>query len=161
MNMEFQAPDSPSINGHMFDLGAAHSIAIYERNGDWYVAEFRHGRGAFMSAGTWFRFHAGCLSYCHNGRAALRSSVPLVPRMLQKIERLHRESDARQARMLAAPGNVARSVKGCVLSLLSRARGISPRLIDEPANASPLPTIDGMRVSTRERGRCSSSPAAR
>ena len=34
---------APSINGHMIALGAGHSIAIYERNRECYVAEFLDG----------------------------------------------------------------------------------------------------------------------
>src|SRR5689334_7401053 len=73
-------------------LGVGHSIAIYERNAGYYVAEFRDGGARLEYAGSWFRFHAGGLRYCHNRRAALRSSAPLIPEILQKIERLHAES---------------------------------------------------------------------
>jgi len=73
----------------MIDLGTGHTIAIYKRNGVCWVAEFRDGRGERDYAGSWFRFHAGGLRYCHNRRrAALESSTPLTPEMLEKIERL-------------------------------------------------------------------------
>ena len=126
MNAESQMRTASSINGHIMTLGAGHSIAIYERNRECYVAEFRDGCGELARAGTWFRFNAGALR-CYNGRAALRSSMPLTPEMVEKIERLHRQSEARQERMLAVPGNVATKVKRCLLSLMSRTRGVASK----------------------------------
>ena len=116
MNAESKARSAPSINGHMITLGAGHLIAIYERNRECYVAEFRDGFGELEYAGSWFRFHARELR-CLNGRAGLRSSMPLTPEMLQRIERLHAQSEARQERMLAVPRNVATIVGRCLLSL--------------------------------------------
>ena len=128
MNAESQMHTTPSINGHMLTLDAGHSIAVYERNRCCYVAEFRDGHGELAYAAEWFRFHAGGLRYCHNRRrVALQSSVPLTPEMLEKIERLHRESEARQQRMLAVLGNVATKVKRCLLSLISWTRGVASK----------------------------------
>ena len=123
MNAASKAGTAPSINGHMIALGAGHSIAIYDRNGVGYVAEFRHGSVEFMYAGTWFRFHAGGLRYCHNRRTAFRSSTPLTAEMTEKIERLHAESEARQERMLALPWTVAAPVRGYWIRLMSRLHG--------------------------------------
>jgi hypothetical protein len=117
---------APSINGHTIVLGAGHSVAIYKRKGEFYVAEFLDGCGELAYADTWFRFHAGALR-CYNGRAALRRSMPLTPEMMQKIERLHAESEARQERMLAVAGNVATIVKRCLLSLVPWTRGVASR----------------------------------
>ena len=75
MNWKSQMSAAPSISGHMIDLGVGHSIAIYERNDVGWVAEFRDGRGEFMYAGAWFRFHAGGLRYCYNRRGPVRISV--------------------------------------------------------------------------------------
>ena len=122
MNAESNTRTAPSINGHMIVLGVRHSIAIYERNRDGYVAEFRDGRGEFMHAGNWFRFYAGGLRYCHNRRTAFQSSMPLTPEMLEKIERLHRESEARQAAMLALPRNAAAAAQQFCISVMSRLR---------------------------------------
>jgi hypothetical protein len=126
MNTESKARTTSSINGRVIVLGAGHSIAIYERNGEGYVAEFRDGHASLEYAGSWFRFNAGALR-CLRGRAALQSSKPLNPEMLQKIERLHAASDARQERMLAMLGNVATKVKRCLLSLVSWTRGGASR----------------------------------
>ena len=79
MNAETQMRTAPSINGYMITLGAGHSVALYERNRECYVAEFRDGCIALAYAGSWFRFHAGALR-SYDGRAALRSSMPLTRR---------------------------------------------------------------------------------
>ena len=132
MNTESKARTAPSINGHMIALGAKHSIAIHERNGEGFVAEFRDGRAELMHAGTWFRFHAGGLRYCHNRRTAFQSSTPLTPEMLQEIERLHVESEARQKRMLAVPRTVAAAAQHWAISLLSHLRGRESEISQTP-----------------------------
>lgn len=120
MNAESQVRTAPSISGHMIDLGAGHSMAIYERNGVCWVAEFRDGRGEFTSAGSWFRLDAGRLRY---RRTTLWSVTPLTAEMLKSIERLHRDSEAREERMLAVPRTVAAAAQRCCISIMSRLRG--------------------------------------
>jgi hypothetical protein len=134
MNTQSKAHAAPSIEGHMISLGAGHSIAIHERNGEGFVAEFRDGRAELMHAGNWFRFHAGGLRYCHNRRTAFQSSMPLTPEMLEKIERLHRESEARQAMMLAVPRNAARTVQEFCIGVMSRLRGRAASVNSLPAD---------------------------
>jgi hypothetical protein len=123
MNTESKARTSPSINGHMIDLGAGRAIAIYERNGNCWVAEFRDGRGELHYAATWFRFHAGGLRYCHTRRAGLQSSAPLTPEMLDKIERLHRENETRRESVPAVPRTVAAAARRYWINVMSRLRG--------------------------------------
>jgi hypothetical protein len=126
VNTESPMCTEPSIKGHVIILGTGRSIAIYERNGERCVADFCDGRGELMSADTWFRFHAGALRHCGNGDAP-QPYMPLTPGILQQIERLHGESDARQERMLAMPRNAARTVKRCLISLISWTRGLSSK----------------------------------
>lgn len=123
MNAESEVRTAPSINGHMIAPGPGHSIAIYERNGERYVAEFRDGYGEFEYADTWFRFRSGVLRYCPNGRAALESSMPLAPEMRQKIETLHAASEAREERMLAVPRAVAAAARRYWINVMPRLRG--------------------------------------
>src|SRR6185437_16347765 len=85
-----------SVNGYVIGQDAAHAIAIYERNGVSWVPEFRDGRGELMNANTWFYFHAERLGYWHR-RQAYKSMQPLPLPMLEEIERLHREREAREA----------------------------------------------------------------
>jgi hypothetical protein len=120
---ESKVRTASSINGHMIALRPGHSIAIYERDRECYVAEFRDGRSELVPAGSWFRFNAGGLRYCHNGRAALQFSAPLTREMLQKIERLHDESDARQQRMLAMPRTAVAAARRYWINVISRLRG--------------------------------------
>ena len=122
MNAESKVRTAPSISGNIVDLGAGHSIAIYERNRESYVAEFRDGGGTLEYAGSWFRFHAGALRW-GKGRAALQSSMPLTPEILERIERLHAASEARQERMLAVPRTVAAAALRYFVSAMSRLRG--------------------------------------
>lgn len=120
-----KAPSSLPIDGHMAVLGPAHSIAIYERNGDHYVAEFRDGWGEFTEANSWFHLNAAALRY----RRALEPvpfSEPLDAGTFRRIERLHAESDARQERMPALPRGLAARARDCLASLLSRLRGREP-----------------------------------
>jgi hypothetical protein len=122
---ESETRGAPTIDGHVIHLGAGHSIAIYVRDGVFWVADFRDGRGELMYGGSWFRFHAGGLRYCHNRRTALQASTPLTADMVAKIERLHRESDAQHARMLNAPRTVAAAVQRGWVGLTSRLRGLA------------------------------------
>ncbi len=128
MNAESKVRSAPSIEGYMIALDAGHSIALYERNGVSYVAEFRDGFGGFAYAHTWFRFHAEVLRYCRSRGAALHSSMPLTPEMLEKIERLHVESEARQERMLAGPRTVAAAAQRYWTNLISRLRGRAAKI---------------------------------
>src|SRR5690242_12610479 len=91
-----EARAEASISGYVIGRGGAHSIAIHERNGVSWVAEFRDGRGELMNANTWFYFHAERLGYW-NRRQAYKSAQPLPPSMLEAIERLHGEREAREA----------------------------------------------------------------
>jgi hypothetical protein len=116
---ESEVRATPSIKGNMIDLGTGDAIAIYQRNGVCWVAEFRGGRGELDYAGSWFRFYAGRLRAV---RAALKSTVPLTPDMLERIERLHRASDAQQERMLAVPRAVAAAAQSYLISVMSRLR---------------------------------------
>ena len=133
MNANSRVCTAPSINGHMIDLSAGHSIAIYERNGLCWVAEFRDGHGEFTYANTWLRGYAGGLWQCRHRRATLESSMPLSAAMLAKIERLHAEHEAGQERMLGVLRNLATTVKRCVLSLKSWARGVASKTSRAPS----------------------------
>jgi hypothetical protein len=127
MNAESKPRTAPSIYGHMITLGVDHSIAIYVRNGECCVAEFRDGCGSLEDASSWFRFHAGVLRW-GQGRTALQSSMPLNSEMLEQIERLHAASDARQARMLAVPASVAAAARRYWSNAMSRLRGRTARI---------------------------------
>jgi hypothetical protein len=103
----------------MIALDAGHSVAIYERDGESYVAEFRDGAGEFAYAHTWFRFHADVLRYCRNRRVIDHSCMALLPETLEKIEQLHSESESRQQRMLAMPRTAAAAVNRYLTRLIS------------------------------------------
>jgi len=127
MNAESKPRTAPSIYGHMITLGVDHSIAIYERNRECYVAEFRDGGATLEYAGSWFRFHGGALR-CYSGRAVLWSFMPLTPEILEKVERLHADSDARQERALALPRAVVAAARRYCINVISRLRGHAARV---------------------------------
>ena len=83
-----------SINGYGTDPASARSIAIQERSGLSGVAGSRDGPGEPMNANTWFYFHAERLGYCHQRRAY--AATPLPAWMLEEIQRLQREEEARR-----------------------------------------------------------------
>jgi len=111
---------TPSIEGNMIDLGAGNAIAIYERNGVCWVAEFHDDRAELDYASAWFRFHAGRL---RAARAALKSPTPLTPEMLERIERLHLASEAREERILAVLRPVSAAAQHWAINVMSRLRG--------------------------------------
>lgn len=113
---------------NMINLDARHSIVIHERDGHWWVAEFRDGRGELTHEGTWFRFHAEGLRYCHNLRTGLPSVTPVTSEMLERVEQLHRESEAREQRMLALAWTVAAAARRYAISAMSRLRGSGSKI---------------------------------
>lgn len=123
MNAESQAHAGPSIKGHVIALNDGQSVAVYERNGEWYVVEFREGHGELNRAGAWFHSNAERLRHCCNGRAASQSYASLSPEVVEKIERIHAERKARQEAMRDLRRKVATTVKRCLLGLIAWRRG--------------------------------------
>lgn len=123
VNAKSQTHGDPSIGGHMIVVNDGHSIAMYERSGEWYVAEFRNGQGEFTRAGAWFRSNAERLRHYHHGRAAAQSSPSLTPETIKKIVRLHAERQARQQAMRDLRKKVATAIKRYVLGLIAWKRG--------------------------------------
>ena len=122
VNAKSQEHADPSIGGHMIVVNDGHSIAMYERSGEWYVAEFRNGQGESTRAGAWFRSNAERLRHYQDGRAAAQSSPSLTPETIEKIARLHAEREARQQTMRDLRKKVATAVKRCLLGLIGSRR---------------------------------------
>ena len=95
VNTKPETDGEATIKGYMIGGGGARSIAMYERNGVSWVAEFHEGYGEIMNANAWFYFHAERLGYWRL-RQAYRSTKPLPPLILKEIERLHCEKEARE-----------------------------------------------------------------
>lgn len=84
-------PFEDVISGHVIHVGEGKSVAIYQRNGVCWIADFQCGAGRLIDAASWFRFHTGVLRYSHSRRAAaLESMAPISPEMAEQIRRLHR-----------------------------------------------------------------------
>lgn len=81
------------IQGQMLRLSEHHSVAIYLRDGQMWVADFIDGQGALVDATTWFRFNCGTLSNSHAlRRMALESATPISSALAERIDKLHRST---------------------------------------------------------------------
>jgi hypothetical protein len=129
-NPETSLPNAAA--GQLLHLGERHLVAIYTREGVCWVAEFRDGRGELIDPATFFHFHTGALRYSHGRRAAaLASATALTPEVLEKIERLHQSSNARDDKML----NVSVAV---VESLMRYCREVASRISGQAKGAGRL-----------------------
>jgi hypothetical protein len=133
MNTHFETAVPNSIDGHLLQLGEGHEVAIYTREGVFWVAEFRDGRSELLNAATFFRFHAGALRYCNRSHAAAHESAKtLTPEVLERIERLHQQLEAHEARILdariAVVASGMRFCRGLTLMIRSRTAKIAERL---------------------------------
>jgi len=97
MNGNLGRNEAAVPNGSLLQLGAEREIAIYQRDGVAWIADFRGGRGELFTAGEWFAL---------NGRGSvlrrvdLDSIAPLPARLIERIERLH---GVEESVSLAAP----------------------------------------------------------
>ena len=126
MNARPESAVSNSIDGHLLQLGEGHNVATYTRDGMFWVAEFKGGRGELFKADTFFRFHAGALRYSKRPHAlASASRTALTADLLERIERLHQELEIQDARMLGAGMALVTGLMRCCrgLTLVFRARG--------------------------------------
>jgi len=96
-NLGRNEPAAP--NGNLLRLGGEREIAIYQRDGVAWVADFRGGRGELFTAGEWFALN-GRASLLR--RAGLDSIAPLPADVLERIERLHGAEDRAPLAALAA-----------------------------------------------------------
>lgn len=77
-------------NGSLLRVGETREIAIYQRGGAAWVADFRGGRGELFIAADWFVLN-GRSSLLR--RAGLGAVAPLPAELIERIERLHRAQD--------------------------------------------------------------------
>ena len=91
---------APAIKGNVIDLGEGGIAAIYKRDGTCWVAQFQYGRGTLVDVSAWFRSHGGALRYSGGRRAnVLETMVPIPPELSARIELLHRQRNAGDARV--------------------------------------------------------------
>jgi hypothetical protein len=77
-------------NGNLLRVGETREIAIYQRGGLAWVADFRGGHGELFTASAWFALN-GRSSLLR--RTGLGSIEPLPAEVIERIERLHRAED--------------------------------------------------------------------
>lgn len=78
------------MEGNLLRLGATRKIAIYQRRGLAWVADFRGGHGELFTAAGWFIVNGRSALL---RRAGLGSIAPLPAEVIERIERLHRAED--------------------------------------------------------------------
>jgi len=83
-----------ATSGSVIRIDDAQLVAIYQRDGVCWVADFQRGVGQLIDAASWFRFHAGVLRYSHSRRAAaLETMTAISPQLAEQIEQLHHATD--------------------------------------------------------------------
>ena len=131
MNAHSETAVPNFIDGHLLQLGEGHEVVIYTRDGRFWVAEFKDGRDELLNAATFFRFHAGVLRYSNRRYApALASAMALTPEVLERIERLHQQFEAHDARILGASVAVVASVMRCCRGLALMIRGRTAKIAE-------------------------------
>ena len=86
-------------NGSLLRLGEEREVAIYQRDGVAWVADFRGGRGELFTVGEWIALN-GRGSVLR--RVGLDSIATLPARLVERIERLHSAEDRAPLAALAA-----------------------------------------------------------
>ncbi|MSQ70713.1 MAG: hypothetical protein EXR27_05390 [Betaproteobacteria bacterium] len=113
------------LQGNAIRLSAHREVALYQRGGTAWVAEFIDGRGTLHTVGAWSAFK-------HN-RSALRriqesEITPLAETMAARIERLHLQDEA---------SGVAPAIFGVLAGAFARLReivGADRRFTPSPAS---------------------------
>ncbi|MGB7542806.1 MAG: hypothetical protein WBM28_12420 [Burkholderiales bacterium] len=86
MNGDRGRDETAVPNGSLLRLGEEREIAIYQRDGVAWVADFRGGCAELFTAGEWFALNGRGSAL---RRMGLDSIVPLPARLIERIERLH------------------------------------------------------------------------
>ena len=90
MNGNLGRNEAAVPDGSLLRLSETREIAIYQRDGVAWVADFRGGHGELFTVGEWFALNArGSVLR----RAGLASIAPLPASTIERIERLHGAED--------------------------------------------------------------------
>jgi hypothetical protein len=126
MQTDQDVPPTAPITGNTMQLGERHSIAIHQRDGSCWVAEFRGGRGELIDAASWFRSYLGALRYSHGHRlAALATLQPMTQDLIDKVEDLHRQAGRRDTAIAPIFEAVLSTAQRRCVELAARIRGSS------------------------------------
>ena len=99
MNGEPGRNEAAVEHGNLLRVGETREIAIYQRGGLAWVADFRGGHGELFTAADWFVVHGrGSLLR----RAGLGAIAPLPADVIERIEQLHAAEDQTGLTTLAA-----------------------------------------------------------
>src|SRR4249919_3907612 len=97
MNWNLRRNEPAVENGSLLRLGETRAIAIYQRGGVAWIADFRGARGELYTVGEWFALNGRGSAL---RRAGLPAEAPLPAEVIERIERLHCAEDRAP---LAAP----------------------------------------------------------
>ena len=116
--------------GSLLRLGETREIAIYQRDGVAWVADFRGGRGELFTVGEWFAINGrGRLLR----RAGLAPIAPLPANVIERIERLHGAED--RAPLSALEERLGGRVAGFFRELSCRASALArPAPVRQPSS---------------------------
>ncbi|HUL92400.1 MAG TPA: hypothetical protein VLV56_08610 [Burkholderiales bacterium] len=89
-------------HGSLLRLGETRAIAIYQRGGAAWVADFRGDRGELFSASTWFALNGRWSLLRRAGLGSIAPVAPLPAEVIERIERLHRAEERDPLAALAA-----------------------------------------------------------
>jgi len=99
MNGNRARSQTAAPDGSLLRLSETREIAIYQRDGVAWIADFRSGRGELFTVGEWFALNGrGSLLR----RAGLEPVAPLPARAIEGIERLHGAENRAPLTALAA-----------------------------------------------------------
>ena len=86
-------------SGNLLRLGETRTIAIYQRGGAAWVADFKGAGGELFAASTWFALNGRSSLVRRTGPASI---APLPAEVIERIERLHAAEDRATLAAVAA-----------------------------------------------------------
>jgi hypothetical protein len=130
MNGYREGNEAAAPEGSLLRLGETREIAIYQRDGVAWVADFRGGRGELFTVAEWFALNGrGRLLR----RAELAPIAPLPANVIERIERLHGAED--RAPLSALAERLGGRVAGFSRELSRRASALArPAPVRQPSS---------------------------
>ena len=99
MNGNRARSQTAAPDGSLLRLSETREIAIYQRDGVAWIADFRSGRGELFTVGEWFALNGRGSALRRAGPASI---APLPAQVIERIARLHGEAERAPLAALAA-----------------------------------------------------------
>ena len=117
--------EAAAPNGSLLRLGDEREVAIYQRDGVSWIADFRGGRGELFTVGEWFALNRGRSVSLRAARCPI-THLPAV--VIERIERLHGAEDRAPMAALGAHLRDGLARVSQALSCRAPAGALSPRM---------------------------------